>query len=119
MCAEKRRNTVDNASTPVTVLVFGALRRFMDDQNLPYELKRPVPEEGISAYDIAESISVPPSGIEAVFRNGRVINIHDRVYPKDRLAFFPYGTPGPYRVFLGMVRENKKRKLRETVSASE
>ena len=51
--------------------------------------------------------------IEAVFRNGRVTNIYDRVMPGDRLAFVPYGTPGPYRVFLGMVRENKERQRRE------
>jgi len=25
------------------------------------------------------------------------------------VAFFPYGTPGPYRVFLGMAKENVKR----------
>jgi len=30
------------------------------------------------------------------------------------VAFFPYGTPGPYRVFLGMARENKERELRES-----
>ncbi|OPX36823.1 MAG: hypothetical protein B1H13_13835 [Desulfobacteraceae bacterium 4484_190.3] len=30
------------------------------------------------------------------------------VHPGDRIAFLPYGTPGPYRAFLGIWREGKK-----------
>jgi len=42
-----------------------------------------------------------------------LINIYVPVSPGDRLALCPYGTPGPYRVFLGMVRENRERAKRE------
>ena len=97
----------------LSIAVFGSLRAYMDGQDLPYTLEREVPEEGCSARDVAAGLDLPPDKIEAVFRNGQVINIYDPVFQGDRLAFFPQGTPGPYRVFLGMVRENLKRSKRE------
>ena len=98
---------------PVTIRVFGFLRSHMDAQGLPYALEKTIPEEGCAAYDIVTRLSLPPEKVEAVFRNGQVINIYDPIFPGDRLALFPYGTPGPYRVFLGMVRENRERARRE------
>ena len=97
----------------VTIRIFGFLRKHMDAQGLPYTLEMSIPEEGCNAYDIISMLSLPPEEVEAVFRNGQVINIYDPVAPGDRLAFCPYGTPGPYRVFLGMVRENRERARRE------
>ena len=91
------------------ILIFGFLRRHMDKQGLPYAVEKEIAPEGEVALDIAEEIGLPPNEIEAVFVNGRVINIHDRIFAGDRVAFSPYGTPGPYRVFLGMARENAKR----------
>ena len=101
----------------VTVGVFGFLQRYMDEQGLPHNLERDIPGEGCSAYDIARRLSIPPEKIEAVFCNGGVINIYDTVFPGDRVGFFPQGTPGPYRVFLGVVRENRERARREKVDA--
>jgi len=98
---------------PVTIRIFGFLRAHMDAQGLPYAMEKEIPLEGCSAYDIVAMLSLPAEKVEAVFRNGQVINIYDPVFPGDRLAFFPYGTPGPYRVFLGMVRENRERVRRE------
>jgi hypothetical protein len=93
--------------------VFGFLRRHMDKQGLPYNVQKAIVRRGESAYDIARGLQIPPKEVEAVFLNGKVINIYDHVFPGDRVAFFPYGTPGPYRVFLGMARENVKRAHRE------
>lgn len=97
----------------VNIRIFGSLRRYMDEQGLPYEVEKLIPKGGRTAFDLAVKLSLPPEQIEAVFRNGRVINIYDLIFPGDRVAFFPPGTPGPYRVFLGMVRENIERARRE------
>ncbi|HBF43627.1 MAG TPA: hypothetical protein DDW42_08385 [Desulfobacteraceae bacterium] len=97
----------------VDVNIFGFLRRYMDKQGLAYSLKKEISSGGTPAIDIARQVLVPPEEIEAVFRNGRVINIYDSVFPGDRVSFFPYGTPGPYRVFLGMAREDVERTRRE------
>lgn len=97
----------------VDIAIFGSLQAFRLEQGLPVKLREKVPAEGLSAYELLERISLPPEKVEAVFRNGRVINIYDTVFPDDRVAFFPFGTPGPYRVFLGMARENVRRSRQE------
>ncbi len=102
MVSSENRHTVN-------IGLFGFLRRYMDEQGLPYALEREIAREGEAAFDIAMGLSIPPEKIEAVFCNGRAINIYDPVFPGDRLAFFPFGTPGPYRVFLGIARENIER----------
>jgi hypothetical protein len=91
----------------------------MDEQGLPYSLEREVPAGGQTALALARELGIPPDRVEAVFRDGRVINIHDLVYAGDRVALFPYGTPGPYRVFLGMLRENLDRARRESAAVDE
>ena len=106
MVSSENRHTVN-------ISLFGFLRRYMDEQGLPYALEREIPRAGEAAFDIAMGLSIPPEKIEAVFCNGRVINIYDPVFSGDRLAFFPFGTPGPYRVFLGIARENIERARRE------
>ena len=97
----------------ITVRVFGFLQRYMDEQGLPYDLVEDIPGGGCTPYDIAQRLSIPPEKIEAVFCNGGVINIYDTIFPGDRVGFFPHGTPGPYRVFLGIARENRERTRRE------
>ncbi|MBU4425394.1 MAG: thiamine biosynthesis protein ThiS [Desulfobacterales bacterium] len=106
MVSSENRHTVN-------ISLFGFLRRYMDEQGLPYTLEREIARQGEAAFDLARELSLPPEKIEAVFCNGRVINIYDTVFPGDRVAFFPFGTPGPYRVFLGIARENIERTRRE------
>jgi hypothetical protein len=103
----------------IFIRIFGSLRQYIEDQRLSASFEKEIHSKEISAYDLAKEISLPPEKIEAVFRNGRIINIHDPVFPGDRVAFCPYGTPGPYRVFLGMARENEKRKHRERSNMNE
>ena len=97
----------------ISVRIFGSLRQYVETQGLSPSFEKEISSTEISALELAKEILIPPEKIEAVFRNGRIINIYDPVFPGDRVAFCPYGTPGPYRVFLGMARENEKRKHRE------
>ena len=101
-------------SRKVTVKVFGFLRRRMDELGLPYEVERHIPRGGCAAHEVARQIGLPPEDIEAVFRNGVVVNLYDTVEPGDRIGFFPPGTPGPYRALLGIARENTERRRRES-----
>ncbi|HKI48131.1 MAG TPA: MoaD/ThiS family protein [Desulfobacteria bacterium] len=97
----------------VTIRIFGFLRSYLDERGLPYVLTEEIPDGGMSAYDLVKRIAIPTDKVEAVFRNGEVINIYDLVSPGDRVALLPHGTPGPYRFFLGMDRENRERARRE------
>lgn len=110
--------TFTQSSHTVIVRIFGFLQAYMDNQGLPCVFEKEIAQEGRTAYDIACDFRIPPEEIEGVFLNGCVKNIYDLVFPGDRLAFFPKGTPGPYRVFLGMARENVERARREKEKAS-
>ena len=110
--------TVANKPHSISIRVFGFLRRHMDEQGLSYAFDKDIDPKGETAHDIAMELHIPPEEIEGVFLNGGVKNIYDSVFPGDRVAFLPYGTPGPYRVFLGMARENVERKLREKTMAN-
>ena len=112
--SEEVDTVLANSSKRVDIHVFGSLRDCMDEQGLPHEIEMEVPPEGRIAYDLVRELHLPVDKVESVFRNGRVINIHDFVSPGDRIALFPHGTPGPYRVFLGIARENVERARRES-----
>jgi hypothetical protein len=88
------------AST-VTVRIFGSLRPLRTERGLPHTLSVEVPRGGIAARDLAVSLGLPPDKIEGAFVNHVVHGIGVRVSSGDRVAFVPYGTPGPHRVFLG------------------
>ena len=102
----------------ICIRIFGFLRRYMDTQGLSYAFDKDINPKGETAYNIAVELHIPPEEVEAVFVNGSVKNIYDSVFPGNRVAFLPYGTPGPYRVFLGMARENAERARREKTMAS-
>jgi len=109
--------TEQNTQGHVTIRILGSLRSLMDAQGFPYALERALPREGCTANEMVRLLSIPPEKVEAIFRNGSVINIYDPVFPGDRLAFCPHGTPGRYRVFLGMDRENRERARKEESDA--
>ncbi len=102
-----------NKANTISVRIFGFLRKYMDEQGFPYALEKEIDPKGKAACDIVLELGIPPSEVEGVFVNGSIENIYDPVFPGDRVAFLPYGTPGPYRVFLGMARENAERARRE------
>ena len=87
----------------VTIRLFGFLRSFMKERDLPDRFDEIVPPEGKSGRELAVKLGLPVDRIEAVFRNGVIQDLDGTVYPGDRVAFVPPGTPGPYRVLLGMV----------------
>ena len=88
----------------VTVRLFGFLRSFMKEKGLPDCLDQSVPPEGKTGLEIATELGLPKERIEAVFINGLVKQLDAKICPGDRVAFVPSGTPGPYRVLLGMVK---------------
>jgi len=107
-----------NETNTISIHIFGFLRKYMDEQGLPYALEKEIDPKGKAACDIALELGIPPKEVEGVFVNGIIENIYDPVFPGDRVAFLPYGTPGPYRVFLGMARENVERARREKKTTS-
>ena len=97
-------------SATIEIRIFGALRTYMDNQGLPYLITKRINPHGRTPLDIAHELKIPTDKIEAVFCNGKIQPIDKTVFPGDRIAFLPYGTPGPYRVFLGIVKGKKDNK---------
>ena len=94
----------DTESGVVNVRMFGFLRSFMKERGLPDRFDETVPPEGKSGLEVATELGLPVDGIEAVFINGLIKQLDAKICPGDRVAFVPSGTPGPYRVLLGMVK---------------
>ena len=90
------------AGPPVTVRMFGLLHMYCSERGLPSTVEVQVPEQGTTGRDLAASLGLPCEQIEGVFVNRTVYGIDHPVMPGDRVAFVPYGTPGPHRVFLGL-----------------
>lgn len=87
-----------------TVRVFGMLCEFQRARGIPAETLEEVPEDGISAADLARHMGLPVDSIEGAFCNHTIYSLSHIVIPGDQVAFVPYGTPGPHRYFLGLYK---------------
>jgi molybdopterin converting factor small subunit len=86
----------------VHIRLFGSLHTLRRERGLATTVTLDVPEEGITAREIALFLRLPLEEIEGVFVNHIVHDIDHVVRSGDRIAFVPPGTPGPHRVFLGL-----------------
>jgi len=86
---------------------FSFLQKKFRDRDLPFsnvQLELPgdtTPEDLITQFQLTSD------DVEAVFVNGKVVPKNTPLENNDRVAFIPPGTPGPYRVMLGMVKRKK------------
>ncbi|RQD65525.1 MAG: MoaD/ThiS family protein [Desulfonatronovibrio sp. MSAO_Bac4] len=64
-------------------------------------------DEGETVRGLMKKIGLAEDDVEAVFINGRVSSLTAEFKNGDRVALVPPGTPGPYRVLLG-IRDGKK-----------
>lgn len=86
----------------VTVRMFGSLHTLRRERGLSTTVEVMVSEQGTTGRLLALQLDLPPAMIEGVFVNRTVYALDHAVRPGDRVAFVPYGTPGPHRVFLGL-----------------
>ena len=63
--------------------------------------------DGTTVEKLLMDMGLGAEDVEAVFINGSIQPVDALVYHGDRVAVMPPGTPGPYRVLLGMMREKK------------
>jgi len=91
----------------VEIRGFSFLAEIFEERNWPFPLRFQLDQE-CSAEELARMLDLPLDKIEAVFVNGQAVALDQgRIKPGDRVAFVPPGTPGPYRVILGMVKGAK------------
>ena len=89
---------------PVEIRAFGRLSGILRDRNLlePHLLEIKKPLKGL---ELAGRLGIPVKEIEVIIVNGVVQSMEHLIQKGDRVAFVPYGTPGPYRVLLGFINK--------------
>lgn len=95
----------------VTVLfnAFSFLQKRLKEQNRPYaDVPVKLADESTVA-DLVVAVGLQIADVEAVLINGSVQPFDTTLHDGDRVALIPPGTPGPYRVLLGMVGGEKGR----------
>lgn len=89
------------ASAPVVTRTIAFLATHQQDHGRPTTIEVDVPDEGMSAVDLAASLQLPLEIIEGVFHNYTVSGLDAIVRPGDRVTFVPYGTPASHPAFFG------------------
>lgn len=59
--------------------------------------------ENMTVADVLAAMTITVNQIEGVFVNGKIASLGTVLKDGDRVAAFPPGTPGPYRLLLGIV----------------
>lgn len=93
----------------VSIRLFGILRSQLTESGGPRVFEVDIAREGMSAHDLAESLGLAVETVEGVFVNQTLLGLDAHVEPGDRVAFVPFGTPGPHRVYLGLYEAGKHR----------
>jgi len=88
----------------VTVKLLSFLHLQASERGLPSVHQIEVPAQGCSCHKIAQQLDLPLDMIESALVNGRARSLEHRIVPGDQVAFLPTGTPGPYRLLLGLTK---------------
>ena len=86
---------------------FSFLQKQLKERNIPCTNVRINFSEGQRVADVLAEMQISETDIEGVFVNGKIAPTDTLLKDGDRIAAFPPGTPGPYRLLLGMVKKNK------------
>jgi sulfur carrier protein ThiS len=90
----------------ITFNAFSFLQKKLKEKKLPYADVSLSISEGTTARDLIHQMQLTQEDVEVVFINGRVQPVRTMLKDRDRVAFVPHGTPGPYRVLLGFKNQN-------------
>jgi len=93
----------------VEVRGFSYLKEIFDQRGWPFPIQVPLDKQ-CTAAELAKKLELPRDRIETVFINGIAGPLERTINPGDRVAFVPPGTPGPYRVILGLVNKGDENK---------
>ncbi|MBU1171497.1 MAG: MoaD/ThiS family protein [Proteobacteria bacterium] len=85
---------------------FSFLQKKLKAKNIPCTNARISFSDGESVDDVLKKMSIGIEDIEGVFVNGKIAPTDTLLRDGDRIAAFPPGTPGPYRLLLGIVKKN-------------
>lgn len=95
----------------ITFNAFSFLQKKLSDNGFSfYNVDMEMAEQS-RVNDLLRRLKLSREDVEGVFINGRITNFDAVLQDGDRVGLLPPGTPGPYRVMLGIVK--KKQSLTE------
>ncbi|MBC8231851.1 MoaD/ThiS family protein [bacterium] len=89
----------------ITFNAFSFLQPKLRSKNINYSNAKMELPEGITLKELVIKLGLKPEDVEAAFVNNKVVSMDSILHNNDRVTFIPPGTPGPYRVLLGMVKQ--------------
>ncbi|MBF0229587.1 MAG: MoaD/ThiS family protein [Desulfamplus sp.] len=63
--------------------------------------------DNLTVNDLIRELKLMKQDVEGVFVNGKIASFDSILQDGDRVGLLPPGTPGPYRVMLGIVKKQK------------
>ncbi len=87
----------------ITFNAFSFLQAKLKKNQTPHvnaALKLP---KGMSIEELVQHVGLAKGEVEGAFVNNKIVSTDTILQDGDRVALVPPGTPGPYRVMLGMV----------------
>jgi hypothetical protein len=88
----------------IEVTPFGDFMKIFKENNWPWPIRVEIDGE-TTADVVAEKLGIPMKKVEILFVNGFAQKPDYPIKPGDRIAFVPPGTPGPYRLMLGLAQK--------------
>ncbi|MEW6065072.1 MAG: MoaD/ThiS family protein [Bacillota bacterium] len=86
---------------------FARLRAVMQEKGFGFPEMYEV-GDGLTGCQLLEKLAIGQEDVEAIMVNGTVCSLSQCIKPGDRVAILPPGTPGPYRVILGIVGKKEE-----------
>ncbi|MBF0258919.1 MAG: MoaD/ThiS family protein [Desulfamplus sp.] len=92
----------------ITLNAFSFLQKKLTDNGFSfYNVEMEIPEKS-TVNDLLAILKLAREDVEGVFVNGSIASFNAKLSMGDRVGLLPPGTPGPYRVMLGIVKKNRK-----------
>ena len=86
----------------IEVRFFMFLAELAKERNWPVPLSLEI-DSGMTGLALLDELAISLRQVEALMVNGKVVGLSEaRLQPGDKVALLPPGTPGPYRVLLGI-----------------
>lgn len=86
---------------------FSFLQKKLKARNIPCTNATISITDGQCVKDVLDALGIEEEDIEGVFVNGKISSLDTLLYDGDRLGALPPGTPGPYRLLLGLVNRTR------------
>ena len=102
-------NTKENVpSIEITLNAFSFLQKKLKKNGFDYyNVTHKIPQ-GTTIDKLLAGLKLLPEDVEGVFLNGLIKPFDTVIQDGDRLGLLPPGTPGPYRVMLGIVQKGEQ-----------